>query len=39
VFQSSRSGKEEIWMMLANGDKLRQLTFTGRNTQPNWSWK
>jgi TolB protein len=39
VFQSSRSGKEEIWMMLANGDKLQQLTFTGRNTQPNWSWK
>jgi TolB protein len=39
VFQSSRSGKEEIWMMLADGTKLRQLTFTGRNTQPNWSWK
>jgi TolB protein len=39
VFQSSRSGKEEIWMMLANGTKTRQLTFTGRNTQPNWSWK
>jgi TolB protein len=39
VFQSSRSGKEEIWMMLADGTKVRQLTFTGRNTQPNWSWK
>jgi TolB protein len=39
VFQSSRSGKEEIWMMLADGSKLHQLTFTGRNTQPNWSWK
>jgi TolB protein len=39
VFQSSRSGKEEIWMMLADGTKLHQLTFTGRNTQPNWSWK
>ena len=39
VFQSSRSGKEEIWMMLADGSKVRQLTFTGRNTQPNWSWK
>lgn len=39
VFQSSRSGKEEIWMMLADGTKTRQLTFTGRNTQPNWSWK
>jgi TolB protein len=39
VFQSSRSGSEEIWMMLADGTKLHQLTFTGRNTQPNWSWK
>jgi TolB protein len=39
VFQSSRSGREEIWMMLADGTKLHQLTFTGRNTQPNWSWK
>jgi TolB protein len=39
VFESKRSGKEEIWMMLADGTKLHQLTFTGRNTQPNWSWK
>jgi TolB protein len=39
VFQSARSGKEEIWMMLADGTKLHQLTFTGRNAQPNWSWK
>ncbi|MGA7694065.1 MAG: Tol-Pal system beta propeller repeat protein TolB [Candidatus Sulfotelmatobacter sp.] len=39
VFQSSRSGKEEIWEMLADGTKLHQLTFTGRNSQPNWSWK
>jgi TolB protein len=39
VFQSSRSGKEEIWSMLADGSKVQQLTFTGHNTQPNWSWK
>jgi TolB protein len=39
VFQSSRSGQEQIWTMLADGTKLQQLTFTGRNTQPNWSWK
>ena len=39
VFESKRSGKEELWMMLADGTKLHQLTFTGRNTQPNWSWK
>jgi len=39
VFQSHRSGKDEIWMMLADGTKLHQVTFTGSNTQPNWSWK
>jgi len=39
VFQSSRSGREQIWMMLADGTKLHQLTFTGRNSQPDWSWK
>jgi len=39
VFQSSRSGSEQIWSMLADGTKLQQLTFGGRNSQPNWSWK
>ena len=39
VFQSNRSGGLQIWSMLADGTKLQQLTFTGRNTQPNWSWK
>ncbi len=39
VFQSSRSGSEQIWTMLADGTKVQQLTFTGNNTQPNWSWK
>jgi TolB protein len=39
VFQSSRSGKDEIWSMLADGTKVQQLTFTGSNSQPNWSWK
>jgi TolB protein len=39
VFQSSRSGTEQIWSMLADGTKVQQLTFSGRNTQPNWSWK
>jgi TolB protein len=39
VFQSNRSGSLEIWSMLADGSKVQQLTFTGRNTQPNWSWK
>jgi len=39
VFQSNRSGNLELWSMLADGSKVQQLTFTGRNTQPNWSWK
>jgi TolB protein len=39
VFQSSRSGSEQIWTMLADGTKVQQLTFSGRNSQPNWSWK
>jgi len=39
VFQSSRSGTEQIWTMLADGTKAQQLTFSGRNSQPNWSWK
>jgi TolB protein len=39
VFQSNRSGTEQIWTMLADGTKVQQLTSTGRNSQPNWSWK
>lgn len=39
VFQSNRSGSLEIWSMLADGSKVQQLTFTGHNSQPNWSWK
>jgi TolB protein len=39
VFQSNRSGSLQIWSMLADGTKVQQLTFTGLNSQPNWSWK
>ena len=39
IFQSSRSGSEQIWTMLADGTNQRQLSFAGSNTQPNWSWK
>ena len=39
VFQSNRTGNLEIWMMLADGSKTQQLTFSGKNSQPNWSWK
>jgi len=39
AFQSSRSGSEQIWTMLADGTNQKPLTVTGNNTQPNWSWK
>jgi TolB protein len=39
VFQSNRSGSEQIWTMLADGTKQRQLTFNGGNSQPNWGVK
>jgi TolB protein len=39
VFQSNRSGSLQIWTMLADGTKQTQLTSTGTNSQPNWSWK
>ena len=39
VFQSNRSGSEQIWSVLADGTHLQQLTREGRNTQPNWSYR
>jgi TolB protein len=39
VFQSSRAGGEQVWSMLADGTAAQQLTKSGGNTQPNWSWK
>jgi TolB protein len=39
VFQSDRTGTWQIWTMMADGTGLRQLTHTGKNFSPNWSWK
>ena len=39
VFQSNRTGREEIWTMLADGSEQKQVTTTGANTQPNWTSK
>ena len=39
VFQSHRAGSDQIWSMLADGTNVKQLTFNGSNSQPNWSWK
>jgi TolB protein len=37
VFESSRSGNTQIYSMLLDGTKVRQLTSTGKNTSPAWS--
>jgi TolB protein len=39
VFQSNRTGRDEIWSMLADGSQQKQLTTNGANTQPNWGLK
>jgi TolB protein len=39
VFQSNRTGKTQIWSMLADGSETRQLTTSGDNSQPDWSFK
>src|SRR6266446_3995872 len=39
IFQSHRSGSDQIFSMLADGTNVKQLTFSGNNSQPNWSWK
>lgn len=39
VFQSSRSGSVQIWSMLADGSEQHQLTTSGSNSEPDWSWK
>lgn len=37
AFQSNRGGTLQVWSMLANGTKPRQLTRTGINKSPAWS--
>ncbi|MBI3472226.1 MAG: PD40 domain-containing protein [Candidatus Solibacter usitatus] len=37
VFQSNRSGRSQIWTMLADGTKVQQLTTQGSNTMPVWA--
>jgi TolB protein len=39
VFQSNRTGKLQIWTMLADGSEQRQLTKSGESSQANWSFK
>jgi TolB protein len=37
AFASTRTGTSQIFSMLADGTKVRQLTITGRNEGPAWS--
>ncbi len=39
VFQRTINYRTEVWSMLADGTQQHQLTFTGNNFMPNWSWK
>jgi len=39
VFQSNRTGRTQIWTMLADGSEQHQLTTQGENSQPDWSFK
>ena len=39
VFQSSRTGRDQIWSMLADGSQQTQLTNASGNSMPNWSLK
>lgn len=39
VFERSIGGHPEIWSMLADGTQQHQLTRSGNNYMPNWSWK
>jgi TolB protein len=39
VFERKIGGRTQIWSMLADGTQQRQLTHTGENSMPNWSWK
>ena len=39
VFERTIGGRTQIWSMLADGTHQQQLTHTGNNYMPNWSWK
>jgi TolB protein len=39
VFERTVGGKTQIWSMLVDGTQQKQLTTSGQNFMPNWSWK
>jgi TolB protein len=39
VFERKLGSRTQIWSMLADGTEQQQLTESGSNFMPNWSWK
>jgi TolB protein len=39
VFERAMGKRVDLWTMLADGTEQHQLTDTGNNFMPNWSWK
>jgi len=39
VFERAMGRHTEIWSMLSDGTEQHQLTHSGNNFMPNWSWK
>jgi TolB protein len=39
VFQREIGHESELWTMLADGTEQQQLTHSGKDFMPNWSWK
>ena len=39
VFERAINGRNELWTMLADGTEQHELTHSGKNFMPNWSWK
>ena len=39
VFERTVGSHTQIWSMLADGTQQHQLSHTGNNSMPNWSWK
>jgi TolB protein len=39
VFERAMGKRVDLWTMLADGTEQHQLTNTGNNFMPNWSWK
>ncbi|MFY9853208.1 MAG: translocation protein TolB [Terracidiphilus sp.] len=39
VFERQVGGRSQIWSMLSDGTGQHELTETGSNFMPNWSWK